>query len=193
MPKPHIKFGLSFSGPALAGIGFAIFAGVSMGAYPALSDNVQRAAITIPQPDTAPKGTVVLTVTVADGARSQQYLFDRENLQSLPQDTFSTTTIWTEGMQEFQGVRIHKLMQALKVEQGMLSLTAINDYMVEMPVADLRADGALIAYLRNGAPMTARDKGPLWVVFPYDTDPQWRTETVYARSVWQLDRIAVER
>jgi hypothetical protein len=47
----------------------------------------------------------------------------------------------------------------------------------------------MIAYARNGEPMSLREKGPFWLVYNYDADPAFRTETVYSRSIWQLDRI----
>jgi hypothetical protein len=69
-------------------------------------------------------------------------------------------------------------------------LTAANGYQIRLPVADFDPDGAIIAYDRNGSAMTLRDKGPLWLVYPYDSDPRFRSEIVYANSIWQLDRIA---
>jgi len=155
------------------------------------------ASLGLPAPGQQPEGDVLLSVTITDSANTDakhaRYLFDRTALEVLPKDSFETSTIWTEGLQRFEGVRLHALVQELGISDGTLWLTAINDYMVEMPVSELRADGALLAHTRNGAPMTARDKGPLWVVFPYDENPRWQTETVYARSIWQLDRIEVER
>ncbi|MDP5360810.1 MAG: oxidoreductase, partial [Paracoccaceae bacterium] len=34
-------------------------------------------------------------------------------------------------------------------------------------------------------------KGPLWVVYPYDMSADYRSEVIYYRSIWQLDRIEV--
>jgi hypothetical protein len=45
----------------------------------------------------------------------------------------------------------------------------------------------------NGAEMSIRDKGPLWIVYPYDASDDFRSEVVYSRSIWQLDRIEVIR
>ncbi|RYH00603.1 oxidoreductase, partial [Salipiger sp. IMCC34102] len=39
--------------------------------------------------------------------------------------------------------------------------------------------------------MQVRDKGPLWIVYPYDDTPEYRSEVIYSRSIWQLDRIEV--
>jgi hypothetical protein len=52
-------------------------------------------------------------------------------------------------------------------------------------------DAALIAYAMDGKEMSVRYKGPLWIVYPYDSNANYRTEITYARSVWQLDRIDV--
>jgi hypothetical protein len=40
--------------------------------------------------------------------------------------------------------------------------------------------------------MTVRDKGPLWIVYPYDAKPEYRQELIYSRSIWQLDHIEVK-
>jgi hypothetical protein len=112
-------------------------------------------------------------------------------LQALSAATVTTGTIWTEGMVQFTGVRLKTLLDAVGVTDGILDATAINDYAVEIPVSDAVEDGPIIAYEMNGAPMSVRDKGPLWIVYPYDDDPDYRTEVIYSRSIWQLDRIIV--
>jgi hypothetical protein len=43
----------------------------------------------------------------------------------------------------------------------------------------------------NGAPLSRREKGPYWLVYPYDSDPIFQSETVYTRSIWQL--VSIER
>lgn len=141
----------------------------------------------------APQGDVVLTVSGAiavtnDGATAT---FDRAMLEALPAETFRTTTIWTEGEQEFTGVPLAALLERLGVTSGTLVATAINDYSAEMPVADAMQAGPVLAYLQNGAPMSRRGKGPLWIVYPYDANADFQTEVAYSRSVWQLDRLTV--
>ena len=70
-----------------------------------------------------------------------------------------------------------------------MKATAINDYAVEIPVSDAVVGGPIVAYFLNGEPMSVRDKGPLWIVYPFDADPHYQTEVIYSRSIWQLDRI----
>ena len=141
----------------------------------------------------APTGTPVLTVSGALGATNADgtAVFDMAMLEALPSVTFTTTTIWTDGEQSFTGVPLSALLAAVDARGTAAAATAINDYAVEIPVAEITADAPIVAYLRNGAPMSVRDKGPLWVVYPYDSDPSYQAEVIYSRSIWQLDRIVL--
>ena len=63
------------------------------------------------------------------------------------------------------------------------------DYAVTIPTSDAVEGGPIIAYEMDGKPMSRRDKGPLWVIYPFDDSAKYRTETIYSRSIWQLNRI----
>ena len=130
---------------------------------------------------------IVLTVT--HGGETTE--LDMPALKSMEAREFETTTIWTEGPQTFTGVPLAALLEELGVTEGTIKATAINDYAVEIPVEDAVEGGPIIAYRLNGDPMSVRDKGPLWVVYPYDSDTAYQTEVIYSRSIWQLDRIDV--
>lgn len=119
--------------------------------------------------------------------------FDLAALSALPVDTIRTTTVWTSGLQEFRGVRLSALLDHLGILEGKLTLTALNGYLTEIEVREVTAHGAMIAFEKNGAPMSTRDKGPLWLIFPYDDFSEFRNETIYAQSIWHLDRIEVSR
>lgn len=116
-----------------------------------------------------------------------------EEIIGLPSTKFQTTTIWTEGLQTFRGVWLSELLTYLEITKGTLDFSALNEYLIEIPLEEIVPGGPLVAYEWNGAMMSPRDKGPLWVVFPYDSDAKFQTESVYAQSIWQLDRIEVYR
>lgn len=147
---------------------------------------------TLAAADTAPAGTILLSISGIspnDGhAITAEY--DLAALQALPKTSFTTTTTWTSGPQQFDGVSLKVLLDTLGVTKGVVVATAINQYQTEIPVSDAVAGGPIIAYALNGAPMSVRDKGPLWIVYPYDLHAQYQTEVVYSRSIWQLDRIS---
>lgn len=141
-----------------------------------------------------PEGDVLLTVTGAIGQMNAADAaeFDLALLEGLGTVVIETTTIWTEGMQTFEGVELVDLLSAVGAEGDNLRAIALNDYAVDIPISDAVEGGPIVAYLRNGEVMSVRDKGPLWVIYPFDSSPDYQTELVYARSIWQLDRIEVQ-
>ncbi len=141
-----------------------------------------------------PAGAVLLTITgpVAGQAAPMTRHLDQAMLAALPQASFTTTTIWTEGPQTFTGVPLSALLAATGMTGRAILARAINDYSVEIPVETWPAEGPIVAYLRNGKPMSVREKGPLWIVYPYDARSDYRSEVIYSRSIWQLDRLELK-
>lgn len=84
------------------------------------------------------------------------------------------------------------LLAAIDARPKSVIAWAINDYMAEFDPTQDGWNEALIAYSVNGKPMPVREKGPLWIVFPYDESPKFRSDYIYSQSVWQLNRIDVE-
>lgn len=147
------------------------------------------------EPLASPEGEVVLTVTGhigrtnADGAAR----FDRAMLEAMPRTEFATSTVWTDGVSTYSGVLLRDLLDMLAADGTRIVASAIDGYQVVIPIAELKDDGPILAFLRDGRPMPVRDRGPLWVIYPYDDNPAFRNETTYARSIWQLTLIEVER
>lgn len=141
----------------------------------------------------APSGDVILTVSGEIGVTNAEdgAAFGLADLDQLPQTGFETTTIWTEGVQSFSGVRLSDMLARVGAEGGSLLMTALNDYQIEVDAGDPFLKDALLATRQNGAPMSVRDHGPVWLVFPYDADANLRSEIVYSKSIWQLTRIEV--
>jgi len=140
-----------------------------------------------------PEGEPLLTVTgeISVTNQDEAAVFDRAMLESMETVTFTTSTIWTEGPQTFTGVPLSELMEAVGATGSSMKATAINDYAVDIPREDWVQDGPILAYLNDGEEMPVRDKGPLWVVYPYDLNASYQSEVIYSRSIWQLDRIGV--
>ena len=126
-------------------------------------------------------------LTVRHGDHERHY--DMAALLAFEPVEITTSTIWTEGPQTFVGVPLSTLIQDLGVSDGTVVAMAINDYSATIPLDEITPEAPILAYHRNGAPMPLRDKGPLWLVYPYDSDSAYRSEVIYSRSVWQLDRL----
>ncbi len=136
-------------------------------------------------------GDPILTVSgkIHGQDTAKKIQFDLAALEAMGQTEFQTTTIWTDGVLTFVGVSLDVLVDRFDVQGGTILASAINDYVVQIPVSDAVPDGPILAYRVNGKEMSVRDKGPLWLVYPYDTHAKYRTEVVYSRSIWQLDRL----
>jgi hypothetical protein len=143
----------------------------------------------------APGAEVVLTVTGLDPAEfaGGRLELDMAMLQSLGQTRITTATIWTEGTHTYTGVLVHTLATHVKAADRDLRFHALNDYSVVIPATETSEIAPLLAYAMDDAPMPVREKGPLWVIYPYDADAEFRTDITYSRSIWQLDRIDVLR
>ena len=57
--------------------------------------------------------------------------------------------------------------------------------------ADFARHDVILALKRDGQYMSVRDKGPLFIVYPFDSDPALRHQRYYSRSAWQLARLVV--
>ncbi|PJE29217.1 oxidoreductase [Pseudooceanicola antarcticus] len=117
--------------------------------------------------------------------------FTLADLEAMPSTQVETTTNWTEGMQDFTGVPLASLIADIAPEASAVDATAINDYAVQIPADGWDEEFPIIAYKNHGKPMSVRAKGPLWVIYPFDSGAAYRSDVVYSRSIWQLDRLKV--
>ncbi len=118
--------------------------------------------------------------------------FDRAMLEGLGMTSFKTATPWYSGPVTFEGVLMTTLFDAVGASGDRAVVTALNDYTSEIPVADFREFGVLLALKRDGAYMPVRDKGPLFIVYPYDSRAELRQQKYYSRSAWQVAKIVVK-
>jgi hypothetical protein len=152
-------------------IAVALVATLGLQFNPALGQDAMGLQVTA-----APSQTTPTTLTLSE-------------LDALTQVEFTTSTIWTDGLPVFSGVPLKALLDSLDAEGRVVELIALNDYAVTIPVDELEDSAPIVATRQDGEVMSVRDKGPYWVVYPYDSDPKYRTEVVHARSIWQLNRI----
>lgn len=140
---------------------------------------------------TPPTGPAVLTVTgdIAATTAGGKAEFDIDSLQALGTVTVETSTIWTDGVIAFRGVPLNQFLEKLGAKGTTLRIWALNDYTVDVPITDAVEGGPILAFEANGAPLSVRDKGPIWLLYPYDSNAEYQTEVIYARSIWQIDRM----
>lgn len=149
------------------------------------------AAAAAPLP--APGGTPILTVTGKISVKNtgEAAVFDLAMLKALPGRVTETETPWTKGKVRFAGPLGAAFLDAVGATGTTLHVVALNDYAVDVPVEDFRKWPVILAVEQDGRPMAVRDKGPIFVIYPFDLDPSLYDERIFARSAWQVKAIEV--
>lgn len=130
-------------------------------------------------------------LVLAEGQGKPTRALDLAGLDAMPQTSFQTTTPWHKGTVTFSGVLLKDYLAALGAHGTRMQLLALNDYTVEAPVDELVNGGALLATRQNGQTMPISDKGPVFLLFPFDSRKELQHQTYYSRSVWQLSEIDI--
>ncbi len=118
--------------------------------------------------------------------------FDRPMLEALGMTGFDTTTPWYDKAQHFDGPLMTAVFGAVDAYGDSVVATALNDYSTTIPFADLAQFKPILALKRDGSYLPVRDKGPLFVVYPYDSDPELKQQKYYGRSAWQVASFTVK-
>lgn len=168
---------LSLSGALALGIAFGL-------------DGSSASAAALPKPT----GKVILKISgrIANANNGETAEFDLPMLEALGLESFSTTTPWYQDRVTFEGVLMANLLRHVGATGSSISVTALNDYTTDIPIEDFNAYRVILALKRDGAYMPVRDKGPLFIVYPYDSDPALKHQRIYSRSAWQVASIVVK-
>ena len=140
-----------------------------------------------------PTGRIILTVTGkisttnAEGAAQ----FDLELLEAMPKRETTAETPWYDGVRTFQGPLLSEVLKAVGANGSELRVRAINGYEATIPIEDVDAYPVILATRIDGKVLSVRDKGPIFVIYPFDLGPALYNEVYYERSVWQVENLDV--
>lgn len=142
----------------------------------------------------APKERAILTITgkIAEKNAGDKARFDMKMIEALPQHTFTTSTPWFDKPVKFTGPLLADVLAAVKASGSKISAVAINDYKISIPVDDTTKYKLVVARLIDDRAIPVREKGPLFVVYNFDSAAELRTSTYYERSIWQLKALEVQ-
>ena len=133
----------------------------------------------------------ILTLTRPDGSAVGLSLAD---LEALPQREIRTGTPWTEGVSVWTGPAFIDVLRAHGLDgETAVVATALNDYTVRIPVAEIAAHEPILATRADGAALSRRDKGPVFVMFAFDAMEQTTLKVLANFAVWQLTGLAPAR
>lgn len=140
-----------------------------------------------------PTGDVILTVrgNVSEADKGAAVQFDAAMLDALPQTTLNVETPWYDERGSFSGPLLRDVLATSGAEGKVLLIKALNDYFSEVPASDAMQYDVILATRRNGEILSVRDKGPLFLVYPFADHPEIYNEAYFGRSVWQIKEIEV--
>jgi hypothetical protein len=128
------------------------------------------AASELPQP----QGRVLLTisgnisVTNGDGVAR----FDRAMIEAIEQHSTSTKTPWYADRRTFSGPLFRAMLDAVGAQGQTVRAIALNDYSADVPISDLREHQVILATHLDGTQMSVREKGPFFLIYPFDEAPE---------------------
>lgn len=142
----------------------------------------------------SPEGDIVLTITgrITHTNNGDSAVFDEAMLATLPPASLETTTVVTDGVRQFDGFLMRDLLALVGAEGETVAATALNDYIIDIPMEDFEQFDVLVATHMDGQRLLPSDKGPLWIVYPRDDHPRLQDIRYDYRWVWQLVRLKVE-
>jgi Uncharacterized protein conserved in bacteria len=141
-----------------------------------------------------PTGKIVLTMSgnIENTNENGKAVFDIASLEKLGVVSFQTASPWYNGRTTFTGVPLQKLMDYVGAKGHDVKVTALNDYTTVVPLSDFKKFNVILALKVNGEYMRVRDKGPLFIVYPYDSMPELNSQIYYSRSAWQISSMDIE-
>lgn len=163
---------------------------VWVGAVAAVLGLLAEPALALPPP--TGKVVLILSGKVAEKNSPRGAEFDMAMLEALPQKTFTTRTPWDRLPVKFSGPLLRDVLAAAKAQGEALHAIAVNDYKTTIPVSDTLQFDMVLAHRMNGQPIPPRTKGPLFIVYPYDSLPELQDPVYQNRSAWQLKEIVVD-
>lgn len=144
--------------------------------------------------DEKPAGKIVLVVTgkIGNTNDGERFVFDMAMLEKLPQYSITTKMPWYPGANRFTGPLLRDVLKAVGAGGEQMQVATLNDYKASVPLHDATRFNVILAHSRNDKPMPVREKGPLFIVYPFDTDPALQSKQYYVRSAWQVTALDIQ-
>lgn len=131
-------------------------------------------------------------IKISNAASQSENVLSVDELEQMPTATLATVTPWTDGAVEFEGIYMVDIVERFGDAATVGKAMAFNDYQIEFEIADVIEKGGFVAFKRDGEPLSRRDKGPFWLVFPWSERPELDTRAVHGLSIWQLVDLTFE-
>lgn len=139
-----------------------------------------------------PAGRIVLTVTgaITGGNDGDRVSLDLALLERMPSLEATIHEPFIGQDVRFDGVLLSDLLRIVGAQEdaSVLSMTALDDYHVRLPLEQLDTDRTLLAFAADGHPIEIADGGPTRIVFLDQTGLAANTDN----WIWSVSDIVVQ-
>lgn len=140
---------------------------------------------------------VVLSISgpiIRHGQHLERVDYTLSELRALPQVDITTSHFWVQRPHTYTGPVLKQLLDPLFEHTTIKTLTlgGLNGYSVAVDWAKVAPFDPILAWQDNGLRMSRRDKGPLWLMLPFDQIPMLQQAELIHFMVWQLRNIKVQ-
>lgn len=141
-----------------------------------------------------PTGSIILTISgkVGDPNQGATAVFDLAMLEKLPQKNFTTTTPWNTTPTKFTGPLLRDVLAAAKAKGQTINAQALNDYKTAIPFEDAIKFDVVLAHRINDKAISVRTKGPLFIIYPFDSKDELKAAKYFERAAWQLKSMTID-
>ncbi|WP_295894413.1 hypothetical protein [uncultured Vibrio sp.] len=141
-----------------------------------------------------PTGEVMLWVSgkIEHSNTSTGVELDEKMVSQLKASEITTKNHVVQDDALYKGPTLKSVLEYVGASGNEVKVIAWDDYIVTIPLETIEQYGVLLATHENGVRMTLDDKGPFFIVFPFNDYSELRNDFYYNLSVWQVKEIVVE-
>lgn len=138
---------------------------------------------------------VILTVSWADN-RVPPVRFALKDIEKLERKDYMAKlppALGVSGRHDWQGIPVRAVLAAAKAQNyTKLRVAALDGYEAYLPVSDLTRFDPILAYRKDDQYIGILDRGPLLLIYPFDSNPQLQTMEYINRTIWQVNAIVLQ-
>ena len=154
---------------------------------------VAAANLTPGSPIPAPSGEVVLTITGDIDVKNvgDTLQFDMATLEGLGLVKYTVDDPWLNATNTYTGILMSGLREFVGSSDsaGNIHIVALDDYAVDLAVADVEKWPILLATRTNGAYMNVEDAGPTRIIYPYH---KYSIDPLVYNDLWIWNLASIE-
>lgn len=138
--------------------------------------------------------TATSQVRTSQANQSNRIVMDQAHLNTLGLVEYAVEDPFEKTTNTFRGVLFRDLLELWQVapDAKMLTITALDDYQVQVPISILKEYPILLAHQQNGEMMTRDYRGPAMLVTPLTQYPSVKELSDQYQWIWQITKIHVE-